>query len=250
MPFSVEEFHDLVRLLEERPEWRRELRRLVLTDELLALPEQMASLRAVTDQRFQELAQQVAELAEAQRHTERHIAELAEAQKRVEGQFTELAESVRIIANDMGELKGESLENRYRTKGFAYLSRIVRRAYVLSADELTTLVEDAVDSGTLSDDQAKEIYAADVVARGRRREDGAEVYLVVEVSWGVGPDDVMRACRRAEILARTGVTVIPVVAGKWVIPEAGWLARRSQTWQVTDGSAIPPEPTAIASSLV
>ncbi len=248
MPFSVEEFHDLVRLLEERPEWRRELRRLVLTDELLALPEQVASLRAATDQRFQELARQVAELAEAQRHTEEHIAELADAQKRIEGQFTELAESVRVIANDMGELKGESLENRYPTKGFAYLSRIVRRAHVLSADELTTLVEDAVDSGTLSDDQAKDIYAADVVARGRRREDGAEVYLVVEVSWGVGPDDVMRACRRAEILTRTGVTVIPVVAGRWVIPEAGWLARRSQTWQLTDGSAIPPELTSVSSS--
>ena len=58
MPFSVEEFHDLVRILEERPEWRRELRRLVLTDELLSLPEQVASLRAATDERFQELAQQ------------------------------------------------------------------------------------------------------------------------------------------------------------------------------------------------
>ncbi len=38
MPFSVEEFRDLIRLLEERPEWRADLRRLVLTDELLALP--------------------------------------------------------------------------------------------------------------------------------------------------------------------------------------------------------------------
>jgi hypothetical protein len=38
MPFSVEEFRDLIRLLEERPEWRADLRRLVLTDELLGLP--------------------------------------------------------------------------------------------------------------------------------------------------------------------------------------------------------------------
>jgi hypothetical protein len=49
MPFSVEEFHDLVRILEERPEWRREIRRLVLTDELLSLPEQVVSLRAATE---------------------------------------------------------------------------------------------------------------------------------------------------------------------------------------------------------
>jgi hypothetical protein len=36
--FSVQDFHDFVRLLEERPEWRVELRRLVLTEELLGLP--------------------------------------------------------------------------------------------------------------------------------------------------------------------------------------------------------------------
>jgi hypothetical protein len=38
MAFTVEEFRDLLRILDERPEWRAELRRLVLTDELLALP--------------------------------------------------------------------------------------------------------------------------------------------------------------------------------------------------------------------
>ena len=66
-----------MRLLEERPEWRREIRRLVLTDELLSLPEQVASLRAATGQRFQELIQQVAELADAQKRTEGEMTELA-----------------------------------------------------------------------------------------------------------------------------------------------------------------------------
>jgi len=56
MPFTVEEFRDLVRILEEKPEWRAELRRLVLTEELLSLPEQVAALRAETERRFQEMA--------------------------------------------------------------------------------------------------------------------------------------------------------------------------------------------------
>lgn len=38
MPFTVQDFHDLVRLVEQYPEWRAELRRLVLTEELLSLP--------------------------------------------------------------------------------------------------------------------------------------------------------------------------------------------------------------------
>lgn len=244
MPFTVEEFRDLVRILEERPDWRGELRRLVLTDELLSLPEQVAGLRADTEKRFQELI-------EAQKRTEEQVAELAgqvteltAAQKRIEGQVTELADSVRILADGVGHLKGDMLEIKYRTKGPAYFGRMIRRSHVLSPDELIALVEDAVDSGALSDAQAQEIYEADVVVRGKRREDGAEVYLVVEVSWGVGTDAVTRAAQRATLLAHTGATVIPVVAGKWVVPEAGWLARTQQVWQLTDGQAVPPEPAA------
>jgi len=263
MPFTVEDFNDLVRILEEKPEWRAALRRQVLTDELLALPEQVASLRAETERRFQELVEaqkriegQIAELATAQKRAEEQVitltaqmatlttqvTELVEAQKRTNTQITELAGISRILKDDMGEVKGSLLEIAYRTKGPAYFGRIIRRTHVLSPDELTALVENAVESGTLSDDQAEDIYEADVVVRGRRREDGAEVYLVVEVSWGVGTDDITRAARRAALLAHTGAATIPVVAGRWVTDEAEWLAREQQVWQLTNGRAIPPEP--------
>ena len=39
MAFTVRDFTDLVRLLNEHPEWQSELRRIVLTDELLTLPD-------------------------------------------------------------------------------------------------------------------------------------------------------------------------------------------------------------------
>lgn len=196
MPFTVEEFRDLVRILEERPEWRGELRRLVLTDELLSLPEKVAALTA-----------QVTELVEAQRRTEEQVITLIR-------QVTELTRAVHALTDDVGELKGKGLEADYRTKGPAYFSRLLRRVHVLSADELTALVEDAADRGALSASQAQEIYEADLVVRGKRWEDGTEVYLVVEVSWGVGPQDVERAVRRAELLTHIGATVLPVVAGK------------------------------------
>jgi hypothetical protein len=64
---EVEDFQDLIRLLQARPEWRADLRRVVLTDELLALPEQIARLHVETDRRFHELA-------EAQRRTEERVA--------------------------------------------------------------------------------------------------------------------------------------------------------------------------------
>src|SRR5207249_1426717 len=49
MAFTVREFRDMVRLMEEHPEWRAEMRRLVLSDELLALPDEMRQLRAVVE---------------------------------------------------------------------------------------------------------------------------------------------------------------------------------------------------------
>ena len=117
MPFTVSDFHDLVRILEERPEWRGELRRLVLTDELLSLPEQVASLRTTTDQRFQELSQQltiltqqVTELTEAQKRTEVRLAELAQAQAHTDIQIADLTQSIRPLSSTLsmgGALKAE-----------------------------------------------------------------------------------------------------------------------------------------------
>jgi len=227
MPFTIEEFRDLIRMLDERPEWRSELRRLVLTDELLALPEQMAELRVHTEQRFQELAV-------AQRRTEEQVAA-------VSAQLADLIQVVQTFSTDIGELQGRSLEGDYRTRVYAYFSRVVRRAHALSPDELTSLLEDAIDRGALSEDQAEDVSLADVIIQGRRRSDGAEVFLVVEVSWGVGPQDVERATRRAALLAHTGSPALPVVAGKWVTPEAAQLARTQQVWQLTNGRAIRPE---------
>jgi hypothetical protein len=255
MPFTVEEFRDLVRILEERPEWRNELRRLILTDQLLALPEQLAELRAYTEQRFQDLAaaqqrteERLTALAAAQQRTEERLTALAAAQQSTQEQLvtvsTQLAgliQVVRTLTTDVGELKGRSLEGEYRTKVYAYFGRIVRRAHALAPDELTTLLEDAIDSGVLSEAQADDVSLADVIVRGRLRRDGAEVFLVVEVSSGVGLHDVERAIRRAALLAHTGTPALPVVAGTWVTPEAADLARTHQVWQLTNGHAIGPE---------
>jgi polyhydroxyalkanoate synthesis regulator phasin len=298
MPFSVEEFHDLVRLLEERPEWRSSLRRLVLTDELLALPAQVAEFRIHAEQRFQELAAaqartetqvaalatevtglatvqartetqvaalatevtglaaaqartetqvaalatEVTGLATVQARTETHVTTLTERVTTLTAQVGELTQAVRLLTDDVGNLKGKNLEAEYRTKAFAYFGSVLRRARALTSDEFMTLVEDAVDSGALSAAEARDLALADVVVRGRRPEDGSEVYLVVEVSWGVGPHDVERAARRAALLAQAGVVTIPVVAGKQVTAEAIELARRQQVWQVVDGHSLRPEP--------
>ncbi len=228
MPFASAEFHDLVRLVEEHPEWRAELRRLVLTDSLLALPEQVAELRVETERRFQELAaaqqrtneqvasltQQVAELTAAQCRTEEQMTGLAAAQRRTEEQVVQLIRAVQSLVINVGDLKGEVFERRYRDRAAFYLGRIVRRIHTLSTDELAARLDDAVDQGQLSIADKDEVMLADLVVRGHRRDDDTAVYLLVEISWTIGPYNVERAVERASLLSRLGVPVLPVVAGK------------------------------------
>ncbi len=120
MPFTVDDFHDLIRLVETRPEWRTELRRLVLTNELLTVPDQLAALRARSEEQFQALA-------EAQQRTDLQLATLTE-------QVAALTRVVHTLTVDVGTLKGKSLEAAYRSRGHASLSRVVRRPHVLTSD--------------------------------------------------------------------------------------------------------------------
>jgi len=154
------------------------------------------------------------------------------------------------LQDDVGELKGIVLEQRYRNRAFAYFARLVRRMHTVTDDELVALLEEAVARGVLSEDGMDEIGRADVVVRGQRRESQSpdEVYLVVEVSWGVGPGDVERAVRRAALLGQTGLQTMPVVAGERITDEAAELARAMRVWQVLDGRVTAPNGDALLQS--
>ena len=262
MAFTVEDVRDLVRLLDERPEWRAEVRRQLLSDEFLAMPEQIAHQR--TD--IQRIEEQIAEVRLRTERAEEQIAELrldmerrfrsieeqiakqrlaTEARfEQVEDQIAALTRTVDTLRDDVGELKGDSLERRYREKAGAYFGGLLRRTHVLTDDELSEMLDDAVERGVLTENESDEVTWADAVVRGRRRGDRAPVVAVAEVSWGVGVKDVERAVRRADLVARLGVTTLPVVGGKAVTREAAELARQQGVWQLFDGRLVAPDTVA------
>ena len=242
---AIGDFRDLVTLLEQHPEWRAELRRLVLTDELLALPELV-----------RELAGRVDQLAEAQARTEARLAELvatvaqvAAAQARTEAHLQGLTDVVEALGRDhrrlAGGFRGARLEERYRTRPGGYLGRLVRDPHTLTDEELGRLVQAAEVAGWLQEEETIDIRQADAVVRGLWRGDGQEIYAVVEVSWVVGTSDVERALRRAQLLARAGVESVPVVAGGRITPAALRFAESAHVERVTGGTDLEePEPDA------
>ncbi len=101
MAFTVSDFSDLVRLLAEHPEWQVELRRLILTEDLLKLPaivQELAEAQRRTEEQVGKLAGAVAHLEERVSRLEAAVAELAEAQRRAEERLSHLEAVVAELA--------------------------------------------------------------------------------------------------------------------------------------------------------
>ncbi len=262
----MSDLQDLVRLLRERPEWREELRRLLLSEELPSLPQLMrelaeevqslsAEVRALaeaqrrTEERVEALVEaqrrteeRVEALAEAQRRTEERLARLeatvealAEAQRRTEEQLARLTGEVQRIDSNVGALRGQVLALSFRDRAYAYFGRHVRRLRVLSPQEVAWLLEDAVEAGRLTEAERERVALVDVVAVGQDRETGDEVYLVVEVSVTVDTSDVIRAVERAALLGKAVGRVVPVVAGERLTERAAYEAKAQGVVRVLDG---------------
>jgi len=107
MAFDVQEYRAFIELLYKHPEWRAELRQLVLTEELLALPQLVQDLVEAHkrgEERMTRIEQSLAELIEAQKRNDERFAELIEAQKRNEQSIAELVEAQKRNEQSIAEL--------------------------------------------------------------------------------------------------------------------------------------------------
>ncbi len=108
MPFELRDFHDLVRLLRDYPEWREELRALLLTQELLTLPTTVTQLIVRLDQ----LTETVARLVEGQ-------GQLTEGQQRLTDTVAHLTVRLDQLTDTVAEL---SARQHQLTDTVAHLS--------------------------------------------------------------------------------------------------------------------------------
>ncbi len=199
-------------------------------ERLTRLEEAMAR----AEERLTRLEATVAALAE-------RVEALAEAQQRTEAHLAQLASEVRRLDGSVGSLKGQVLAMALRDRAYAYLGRQLRRLRVLSAQELAWLLEDAVEEGRLSEVERDRLALVDVVAVGKDKETGEEVYLAVEVSVTVDQSDVARAVERASLLGQAVAgRAVPVVAGERITEGAHYQAQDRGVVRVLDGNVEWP----------
>jgi X-X-X-Leu-X-X-Gly heptad repeat protein len=234
MPFELRDFQDLVRLLREHPDWREELRALILTQELLTLPglvrelaegqqrlaETVAQLTAGLDQlsaridrltagldqltaRVDQLTARVDQLTAGLDQLTATVARLAEGQERQGQRLDRLMEQ-------MGEMRGWALEQRYRTYAPAYFGRFLRKVQLVHIGRLADALRERLGEGELA-----EVLLADIILTGRlpAPTGPSAIWVVLEVSATVDRRDVERAQRRAALLRQARYPAVAVAAG-------------------------------------
>lgn len=222
MAFTIEDVRDLVHLLAEHPEWRAELRPLILGDEMLELP---ANQRAI-DARLDRLTAAVEALAQAQTRTEAQLGALAvrvsQLTDRVDTlvvKLDRLGDTIIGLRDQMNEDTGALYEVRFERKAQSLFGKWLRKPQVITLNDLPK-VDEAEMSGALTDAEAEALWALDLLVRGgdKRAAGSPETILAIEVSRTLDTDDLERAMARAAILERLGYRARAAVGGK-IAPE-------------------------------
>jgi hypothetical protein len=250
MAFTVEDLSDLIRILKQHPEWCAELRRVLLTDELFQLPELMRELIEVSRQH----STAIAELTEAQCRTEQRLQQLSEEfaayRQLTDQRFAETSQQIAELVGVMRDMlrRLERLEEWQRGEagrraGEQYEQRVIRRAINIFLGgeggspekpgvhrRLAQWLRTLRQQGRIPDTNEDPLLADLIWWKG-------EKVLVVEVSLKVDESDIQRARQRANTLQEAGVDAIPVVIGEeWAAPEVQALAQREQVeWMVGSG---------------
>ena len=210
---KIRSYFDLISILRDHPDWLDELRKLILTEELINLPKKfdefVKQYQNFIENEFKPLKQTVQKQGE-------DIAVLKEDVAVLKEDVVVLKQDVGFLKSDVGDLKGDSFERKVRERAPSYFGKIIRKCKLISHIELANILDDALDAGIIGDDERDDALLCDVVVTGALRNNKErKVLIVAEVSVVVDKQDVERAASRTKVIEKCmGLPGIPVVIGK------------------------------------
>ena len=208
---TINSVEDLIRAVDENPEWLEALRARILTRELLEMPERLAQLTAdvhALTARVDALAVRMDELtARMDALTARvdalaaRMDELVVTIATMDARLDRLEGRVTRIEHDIGQLRAghaRSMAERFAPLIAGELGlRYTRR---LDTAELVNIARDA-DTSSIPTNELRSFLRADVVIEAASEQDGDAHYIAVEVSYTADRRDSHRATRNARYLA-------------------------------------------------
>ena len=189
---KIDTIEDLIRVLDDHPEWLEALRMRLLTRELLELPQRLAEFIEAANQRFDRVEERL---------------------DRVEGHQDRAETLLGKLIDNVGNLKGAHAKSVAKEEADIIANSLgLRLTRLLTGQEVGELAlgQDAAD---LPRNELLSFRRADIVMEAADA-DGAPCYVAVEVSYTVNGRDTTRAIRNADMLTRfTGKPARAVVAG-------------------------------------
>ena len=225
---TINTIEDLVRLLDERPDWAEALRARLLTRELLELPGKVEAFRG---EMYQALAQTNERLDHSIAESDRRFEEAKTDRQLIRDEMTrgfEAAaadrEEIRVelnglrsqlngLRNDIGPIKAAHVRNAAREE-VRDIARAVQCTFlrILDREQVYDLLQ-GQDTGGISSNELTSFRYADLVIEATDSQ-GELCYLAVEISFTADVRDTARADRNAGFLTRfTGRPAFAGVAG-------------------------------------
>ena len=195
-----------LRALQDDPEFRAEVRRLLLSKELLELPDRFARFAAYVEGFIEEQKKFNEEQKGFNARVDGFIKDQKGINARVDATLARIETSIGILK---GNVARRVLRDHHET-----ILESLRLDFVdiLQRSDLTRLVRNSGMANEIEFGQRRSFYAADLVLAGTDAEGGTH-YVAAEASFTADSRDTDRAIRNAEFLTRfTGQPSHSVVA--------------------------------------
>ena len=214
---TINTIEDLIRLLDENPQWVEALRARLLTRELIELPEKFATFAQESNQRFERMEQQLATFAQ---ESNQRFEQKQQQFRQVEMQIAQMNQRLGRVEHhvsrtevDLGYLRGaHARSSAFQIADIIARDMGLRRVRNVSNEELWEMTE-AADVSDLTSGDLRSFRHADLVMETTDPK-GQPRYVAAEISFTVNGRDTTRAIRNARLLtAFTGIAAAPVVIG-------------------------------------
>ena len=212
---------DIINLLESNDEFRNAVRRWVLTEELLGLPDvvsdlqgQMADVenrRSNVERQMLEMQGQIAEMQSQMVEMQSQMVEMQSQMVEMNARLGRLESDVKTIKDDIGALKGWQLQERLHRSGLQQIGdrfdipdpKIIRAVGDgFRLPDFNRDVRRANKEGVLSDREYQRLINTDMIMSGRRDGDGAEIYVVAEASFALTSADIEKVLYSADLFKK------------------------------------------------
>lgn len=222
---TINDIDDLVRILRERPEWLKAIRELVLSEELLRLPETVAKLAEELREFARQTNERLERLEADMTEVKADVAELKADMTEVKAGQAQTNRRLARVENRINDLRGDTFEI---TAARRIMPELFRQERIYNCDtvigpgmsmtrEMLNDIRRAQTDGLVELNSEHEIAFADLVLRGLRGDDDQPVWIVVEASVKIDEHDITRARQRADILAAVyEEPALAIVAGEGI----------------------------------